>query len=144
MATLRLGGLALLIVLAILALSSRLLFVLVLVGLMCALGARTTLPPSFDGERARSYFGVYTVKEEPGRVTLVHGVTVHGMELTTPGDEQVPTTYYGRDLGGGPGLADVPALFGGGASIGVVGLGAGTLACYARPGQQWRFFEIDP
>ena len=28
--------------------------------------------------------------------------------------------------------------------IGVVGLGAGTLACYARPGQSWRFYEIDP
>ena len=122
---LRLGGLALLIVLAILALSSRLLFVLVLVGLMCALGARTTLPPSFDGERARSYFGVYTVKEEPGRVSLVHGVTVHGIELTAPGDEQVPTTYYGRDSGVGLVLADVPALFGGGASIGVVGSAPG-------------------
>jgi spermidine synthase len=28
--------------------------------------------------------------------------------------------------------------------VGVVGLGAGTLACYARPGQDWRFYEIDP
>jgi hypothetical protein len=30
------------------------------------------------------------------------------------------------------------------ASIGVVGLGAGTLACYRRPGQDWTFFELDP
>ena len=28
--------------------------------------------------------------------------------------------------------------------MGVVGLGTGTLACYAKPGQQWRFYEIDP
>jgi spermidine synthase len=28
--------------------------------------------------------------------------------------------------------------------IGVVGLGSGTLSCYAQPGQDWRFFEIDP
>jgi hypothetical protein len=28
--------------------------------------------------------------------------------------------------------------------IGVVGLGAGSLAAYARPGQTWTFFEIDP
>ena len=30
------------------------------------------------------------------------------------------------------------------ARVGVVGLGTGTLACYARPGQSWRFYEIDP
>ena len=28
--------------------------------------------------------------------------------------------------------------------VGVVGLGAGDLACYARPGQSWTFHEIDP
>jgi spermidine synthase len=37
-----------------------------------------------------------------------------------------------------------PTLFGPAARIGVVGLGTGTLACYAQPGQQWRFYEIDP
>jgi spermidine synthase len=37
-----------------------------------------------------------------------------------------------------------PELFGPNARIAVVGLGAGTLACYARPGQSWTFFEIDP
>ena len=26
----------------------------------------------------------------------------------------------------------------------MVGLGTGTLSCYARPGQAWRFYEIDP
>jgi spermidine synthase len=35
-------------------------------------------------------------------------------------------------------------LFGDSARIGVVGLGAGTLACYALPGQHWTFYEIDP
>jgi hypothetical protein len=28
--------------------------------------------------------------------------------------------------------------------VAVVGLGAGTLACYAEPGQHWTFYEIDP
>jgi hypothetical protein len=28
--------------------------------------------------------------------------------------------------------------------VAVVGLGAGTLACYAEPGQHWSFYEIDP
>ena len=41
-------------------------------------------------------------------------------------------------------MAAVPQLFGPGARIGIVGLGSGTLACYAQPGQRWRFYEIDP
>jgi spermidine synthase len=28
-------------------------------------------------------------------------------------------------------------------SVGAVGLGIGSVACYARPGQSWTFFEID-
>ena len=28
--------------------------------------------------------------------------------------------------------------------IAVIGLGSGSLACYIEPGDQWRFFEIDP
>ena len=30
------------------------------------------------------------------------------------------------------------------ARVAIVGLGAGTLASYARPGQSWTFYEIDP
>jgi spermidine synthase len=41
-------------------------------------------------------------------------------------------------------MASAEILFGPGASIGVVGLGTGTLACYSLPGQRWTFFEIDP
>ena len=35
-------------------------------------------------------------------------------------------------------------MYGSRARIGVVGLGTGTLACYHRPGEQWRIYEIDP
>jgi spermidine synthase len=31
-----------------------------------------------------------------------------------------------------------------GARIAVTGLGAGAIACYAEPGQDWTFYEIDP
>jgi len=57
---------------------------------------------------------------------------------------RVPTTYYAPGSGVGRAMRAAPALFGDRARIGVVGLGAGTLACYARPGQDWRFYEIDP
>ena len=126
--------------------SWRSVYVLVLLGLMCGLGARATLPPSFNGDRARSYFGVYTVIDDPSHNMrlLVHGGTTHGIELTTPGLEDAPTAYYGPDSGIGLVLGHADALFGDDASVGVVGLGAGTLACYHQPGQTWQFFEIDP
>jgi spermidine synthase len=44
----------------------------------------------------------------------------------------------------GHAIDSLPIFHGPNASIGVVGLGTGTLSCYARPGQDWRFFEIDP
>jgi hypothetical protein len=75
---------------------------------------------------------------------LVHGGTTHGIELTTPGLERTATAYYGPDSGVGLVMDHATDLFGADASVGVVGLGAGTLACYAQPGQSWQFFEIDP
>jgi spermidine synthase len=54
------------------------------------------------------------------------------------------TSYYAPRSGVGLAMQAAPGLFGPNARIAVVGLGAGTLACYARPGQTWTFFEIDP
>ena len=126
--------------------SFRSVYVLVLLALMCGMGARTTIPPSLSGDRARSYFGVYTVLDDTTNhmTVLVHGGTAHGIELTTPGQERTPTAYYGATSGAGLVLGSAPELFGPDASVGVVGLGAGTLACYHQPGQTWQFFEIDP
>jgi hypothetical protein len=142
----QMGLLVGLVAVGVLTWSWRSVYVLVLLGLMCGMGARSTLPPSFTGDRARSYFGVYTVIDDTHdhMRLLVHGGITHGIELTTPGLETAPTTYYGPDSGAGLVLAHVPELFGPDASVGVVGLGAGTLACYHQPGQSWRFFEIDP
>jgi spermidine synthase len=50
-----------------------------------------------------------------------------------------PTAYYGRSSGAGLVLAEAEP----GDTIGVAGLGVGTLACYRKPGQEWTFFEID-
>jgi SAM-dependent methyltransferase len=53
-----------------------------------------------------------------------------------------PTMYYGRTSGIGRilGSANLPAPV----RVGVVGLGTGTLAAYARPGDFYRFYEINP
>ena len=95
-----------------------------------------------DEQHKRSYFGVYTIDKTKGDGRLlVHGTTAHGFQR---GHKKEPTTYYGRNSGAGLALQSAPELYGEKARIGVVGLGAGVLACYHRPGQDWTFYEIDP
>lgn len=101
---------------------------------------------SWNGLRQRSYFGIYTVREnETGTLrTLAHGTTLHGAQKLEAGKLLEPTTYFGPQSGAGQILSAAPALYGPSARIGVLGLGIGTLACYAKPGQIWSFYEIDP
>jgi len=54
------------------------------------------------------------------------------------------TSYYATASGVGLAMAAVPQSYGNAARVGVVGLGTGTLACYSKPGQRWKFYEIDP
>lgn len=121
-------------------------FVAVLALLMLGVGGWDTLRTSFGDTRIRSYFGVYTVTDDGWRQQrrLAHGTTLHGLQRTDAGHRRDPTTYYGLQSGVGLALNQAERLAGPRAAIGIVGLGAGTLACYRKPGQQWTFFEIDP
>ena len=124
----------------------RLPYVIVLAGAIFLFGGYRALQTSWEGDaRTRSYFGVYTVRDYPTQRTLAHGTTLHGVELKgSPAQERQPTSYYLPGSGVGQAMLAAPMLYGPAARIGVVGLGSGTLACYARPGQRWRIFEIDP
>lgn len=121
-------------------------YVAVLALLMLGVGGWDTVQESFTGMRVRSYFGVYTVTDDPYRQQrrLAHGTTLHGLQRTDAGHEREPTTYYGPQSGVGLTLARARDLAGPQAAIGIVGLGAGTLSCYREPGQHWTIFEIDP
>ncbi len=101
---------------------------------------------SWNGLRQRSYFGIYTVREnETGTLrTFAYGTTLHGAQKLEAGKLLEPTTYFGPQSGAGQILSAAPKLYGEGARIGVLGLGVGTLACYAKLGQVWSFYEIDP
>ena len=124
--------------------SFRVPFLLAMAGLLTLNGGYYNAQLSIDGARMRSYFGTYTVDlMDNGRIrTLTHGTTMHGLQLLD--DPTRPTSYYTANSGVGKVLAKAPELYGPSASIGVVGLGTGTLACYRKPGQKWQFFEIDP
>ncbi len=118
----------------------------VAVALTClALGAeasQTFARPPDVLHQERSFFGVLRVRQgkRPPRLTLMHGSTMHGLQIGSQPDK--PTSYYGLHTGIEIALRlrepDAPT------EIGVVGLGAGTLAAYGRAGDHIRFFEIDP
>ena len=132
------------IVVGLFAIGNRIAYALIIAGIMAASGGVFNLQQSFENVRWRSYFGIYTVKsDETGAFRwLTHGTTLHGMQsLTKP---ELPISYYGAASGVGLVFAKAEALYSPNAAIGVVGLGSGTLACYAKLGQKWQFFEIDP
>ncbi|MBC7673206.1 MAG: fused MFS/spermidine synthase, partial [Polaromonas sp.] len=91
-------------------------------------------------DQARSFFGVSRVTENGYERILIHGVTVHGSQRKAPALRNIPTSYYYPE---GP-LGWVVAHAPDNAAIGVVGLGAGSLAPLARAGQSLTFYEIDP
>ncbi len=127
-------------------LGARLPYAIVLASTLVMFGGYRALQLSAEsGARERSYFGVYTVRGDGAVRELDHGTTVHGLQLRgSPARERTPTTYYVANSGIGQAMQALPALYGPRARVGVVGLGTGTLSCYAKPGQAWRFYEIDP
>lgn len=93
----------------------------------------------------RSYFGVSRVVaiEQPFPAhLLLHGTTVHGAQRQNTTGRRTPLTYYHPEAPLGQVFRAFP--FWRFNRVGVIGLGAGAAACYARPGQDWTFFEIDP
>ncbi len=93
----------------------------------------------------RNFFGVIRVKEDAERhlIGLQHGTTVHGIQSRERARRQEPLGYFSRPSPVGQVFAARDSAHPG-ENIGVVGLGAGTLACYARRGQAITFYEIDP
>jgi hypothetical protein len=138
-------GLALLLLggLAILAIGRPLMFTWLLAMLMLALGGWQQIDiSSIEKARQRSFFGIYTIENSQSSATrrLLHGTTLHGAQSLDAARSRDPLTYYAPKSGVGLAMRAQPA----GARIGVVGLGTGSLTCYADPTQDWTLFEIDP
>jgi hypothetical protein len=74
--------------------------------------------------------------------TLSNGTIQHGTQIFSPELRRTPTTYYAEDSG--VGLAMRYCCGDRARNVGVVGLGAGTIAAYGRPGDRMRFYEINP
>lgn len=141
-------GSCLLFAIGILAVGNRVLFATAVAGLMLSMGGWGKLALSAQpGKMSRSFFGIYSIgSRQAGEArVLLHGTTIHGIQLQGAAERQrSATTYYAAPSGIGLALSAAPLLFGEAARVDIVGLGTGTVACYAQPGQQWTFYEIDP
>ena len=95
----------------------------------------------------RNFYGALAVAEEgsPGEPEalrkLIHGTINHGQEFLDPERRRWPTTYYAPNSGVGVAIEHNRHS---GQRVGVIGLGTGTLATYGRPGDYYRFYEINP
>lgn len=96
----------------------------------------------------RNFYGEMSVRQygEPDEWesyrTLVHGAINHGEQYIHPARRREPAAYYCKDSG--IALAVNARPIGKPHKIAVIGLGTGTLAAYARPGDLYRFYEINP
>jgi SAM-dependent methyltransferase len=97
----------------------------------------------------RNFYGTLRVKDvgdgtsDDSMRRLMHGVIMHGEQYLAPARRAEPTTYYGRVSGVGR-LLEAKMNSGKPLRVGVIGLGTGTLAAYGRPGDVYRFYEINP
>jgi SAM-dependent methyltransferase len=96
----------------------------------------------------RNFYGVLRVSDpddptaDGATRTLTNGTINHGEQFLDPKRRRQPTTYYGPDSGVGLAIREAQAR--GPARVGVIGLGTGTLACYGRAQDWFRFYDINP
>ena len=92
----------------------------------------------------RSFYGRHLVVDNDQLRIYRNGTTVHGAQLLSDFESDVrptPRSYYHPNA---PMAQIINSDFGRAATdIGIVGLGVGSLACYAQPHQDWQFYEID-
>lgn len=115
---------------------------------VAALMLASGLSPGVGGRvihRERNFYGAITIKDDPaaGVRRLFHGSTLHGQQSLDPARRGEPMTYFTREGPFGQILADYEASDAP-RRVAIVGLGAGSMAAYARPDQTWTFYEIDP
>jgi hypothetical protein len=118
-----------------------------LAGFAVSAAIAVVLLPAAQGRvlyRARSFFGTYRVVEAPGQEyrLLYHGTTLHGRQNRGTAACE-PLTYFTRSGPAGS-LFSVLRQAGRLRDVAVIGLGTGSMACYAGVGDRWTFYEIDP
>ena len=92
---------------------------------------------------SRNFYGVLSVVsvEPDNYLALRYGNIIHGFQYRDPQRAHLPTGYYGPTSGANMVIRNWPQQR---MRVGLVGMGVGTLAALARPGDVFRFYEINP
>jgi spermidine synthase len=97
---------------------------------------------------SRNFYGALRVTDLPPLVPgderrlLLNGSINHGEQYLAPEKRREAITYFSHASGLGVGLDELGKD--GPLKVGVIGLGTGTIAAYCRPGDTYRFYEINP
>jgi hypothetical protein len=97
--------------------------------------------------KVRNFYGslrtwdTFTSNDHQPMRKFVHGTILHGEQFLDPGKRDEPTSYYSETSGIGRAFA---VLGGRKLRVGLIGLGAGTVTAYGRPGDYYRIYEINP
>jgi spermidine synthase len=98
--------------------------------------------------RERNFYGAVAVYQIWDKNMInsfyefMHGRVVHGVQLSK--NRKLPVAYYGEKSGAHVALVTNPRRAAGPMRVGAIGLGIGTLAAYSRPGDVYRFYELNP
>jgi hypothetical protein len=105
-------------------------------------------PDNLILDQARNFYGVSAIEEtDQGTAShhrlMWHGSTAHGRQYVSDdlSKRRTPVGYYGVNTGIGQAIRHFNRLDS--ARVCTIGLGAGTLAAYARAGDAYRFYEIN-
>ncbi|MDT7602471.1 MAG: hypothetical protein QOF61_468 [Acidobacteriota bacterium] len=94
---------------------------------------------------SRNFYGTLRVTQDAGSDLhwLYHGTTIHGRQSTVLSKQCEPLSYYHRT---GPlgSVFDAYQQRPASPNVAIVGLGTGATAAYARAGERWTFYEINP
>jgi len=116
-----------------------------LLGGLTAVAASVIAKDQFTSATVRNFYGILRVKENMdvnGALRqLTHGTIRHGFQYLRGAKHDWPTSYYGPHSGAGIVLKTLENRD---LRVAVVGLGTGTLAAWGKPGDTFRFYEINP
>ena len=95
----------------------------------------------------RDFYGVVRTRDRTDPVpyrAMLHGGIIHGGQLLGEQYRNTPSDYFGPGSGYGRLFAALEEILPGPRRVGIIGLGAGVVASYGRPGDTFTFYEISP
>ena len=95
----------------------------------------------------RDFYGVVRTRDSAEPVpyrAMLHGGIIHGGQLLGDAYRNTPSDYFGPGSGYGRLFAALNEQKPGPRRVGIIGLGAGVVASYGRPGDTFTFYEVSP